>query len=194
MELPRPSDDSLSAAAGDSLSVHDMFPRFYSDLRRIAESELQRLPPGQTLQATALVHEVWLRLAQSGASRLDRGHFLALAARAIRQIVIDNARRKGARKRAGGRLRIELRDLAISTDVPADDLLALDEALDELSRHSNLAAQIVNLRYFAGASVEVVADLIGISKRTVEREWEYARAWLHARIYGSVGDAEPGVR
>ncbi|GMU84032.1 MAG: hypothetical protein AMXMBFR47_39020 [Planctomycetota bacterium] len=164
----------------------------YDELRRIARAEVRRLPAGQTLQATALVHEVWLRLAQhENLVCNDRAHFFALAAQAIRHIVIDSARRKAAFKRGGDRLRVELEHIAISTEVPADDLLTLDDALGELSKRSEQTAKIVNLRYFAGLTLDVIASLLGMSKRSVEREWEYARAWLHGRMHSadaSVGD------
>ncbi len=177
---------------GVSDAPQDLFPVVYDELRRIARAEVRRLPAGQTLQATALVHEVWLRLAQhENLVCNDRAHFFALAAQAIRHIVIDSARRKAAFKRGGDRLRVELEHIAISTEVPADDLITLDDALDELSKRSEQTAKIVNLRYFAGLTLDVIASLLGMSKRSVEREWEYARAWLHGRMHSadaSVGD------
>lgn len=171
----------------------DLFPVVYDELRRIARAEVRRLPAGQTLQATALVHEVWLRLAQHEHLVCnDQAHFFALAAQAIRHIVIDSARRKATLKRGGDRLRVELEHIAISTEVPADDLLTLDDALGELSKRSAQTAQIVNLRYFAGLTLDVIASLLGMSKRSVEREWEYARAWLHARMRSAGADAQAG--
>ncbi len=181
---PVPDDPSGSA--------RDLFSVVYEELHRIARAELRRLPAGQTLQATALVHEVWLRLSEHEGVCNDRAHFFALAARVIRHIVIDNARRKATLKRGGDRLRVEIEHLAISTEVPADDLLALDDALAELSTRSALTAQIVNLRYFAGLTVDVIATFLGLSKRNVEREWEYARAWLHTHMRGRGDDSPAG--
>lgn len=168
----------------------DMFPLVYAELRRLAQSELRRAPAGQTLQATALVHDVWLRLAErDGTLYENRAHFFAVAAKAIRQIVMDNARRKSALKRGGDLVRVELDRIAVSTDVPTADLMALDDALNELSKRNENATQIVNLRYFAGLTVDAIAELLRMSKRSVEREWEYARAWLLARIRASGAEA-----
>lgn len=176
------------ATAGDSRAAGELLPLVYEELRALAQAEMARLSPGQTLQATALVHEAWLRLSQSsGAHWESRAHFFAAAARAIRQIVIDQARRRAALKRGGDRVRVELDRVAIAVDAPSDDLLALDEALNELSRQNQRAAGIVDLRYFGGMTVDAVADLLGLSKRTVEREWEYARTWLFTRIRGQAG-------
>lgn len=194
MSAPKPDITNNHGTPHDaSRTPRDLFPVVYDELRRIARAEVRRLPPGQTLQATALVHEVWLRLAQhENLFCNDQAHFFSLAAQAIRHIVIDTARKKATLKRGGDRFRVELDRIAISTEVPADDLISLDDALGELSKWNAQTAQIVNLRYFAGLTLDVIASLLGMSKRTVEREWEYARAWLHERLSGSGADISIG--
>ncbi|MCK6484587.1 MAG: sigma-70 family RNA polymerase sigma factor [Phycisphaerae bacterium] len=172
-----------AATDGDAGAAAELLPLVYQELRALAQAEMARLAPGQTLQATALVHEAWLRLAQSsGANWKSRAHFFYAAAQAIRQIVIDQIRRRGALKRGGDLIRVNLDHVDVAVNAPSDDVLALDEALNDLARTDERAATIVTLRYFGGVTFDGVAELLGLSKRTVEREWEFARTWLYARI------------
>lgn len=155
-----------------------MVPEIYNELRRLAAAYLRRERPGQTLQATALVHEAYLRLAGAGRPWTDRKHFLGIAARSMRQILVDRARARGAHKRWGGMARVSLTESLVSG---ADDdamLPALDEALSRLEQLDPEQARIVELRYFAGLSVEEAAGALGMSPATLKRRWALARAWL----------------
>jgi RNA polymerase sigma factor (TIGR02999 family) len=165
---------------GDRKAAGELLPLVYGELRRLAQQKLAQERPGQTLQATALVHEAYLRLVDSEAiSRWDsRGHFFAAAAEAMRRILVDNARRKGAEKHGGRVARQELDDIDIAAPAPSQDLLALDEALLKLEAEHPLKAQLVKLRYFAGLSEEAAAQALGISRTTAHRHWRYARVWL----------------
>lgn len=161
----------------------DLVPQVYDELRRLARARLQRLAPGQTLQATALVHEAWLGLADQSTWN-GRGHFFGAAAQAMRDIVVDRVRAKGRQKRGGDRERVAFDEElpVIDTGVPTDDLIALDAALSELQREHPRPAEIVVRRYFAGQSnAEIAADL-ETSTRTIERGWRFARAWLAKRL------------
>lgn len=171
----------------------DLLPQVYDELRRLAEARMRRLAPGQTLQATALVHEAWLELRDQGTWN-GRGHFFGAAAQAMRDIVVDRARAKGRQKRGGDRERVAFdADLpVIETGVSGDDLLALDEALTDLQREHPRPAEIVLRRYFAGQSnAEIAADL-STSVRTVERGFRFARAWLAQRLGGTPPDLGDG--
>lgn len=159
-------------------------PRFdevYAELRRIAAARLAAEAPGQTLDATALVHEAYLRLAGAG-DFADRNHLLATAADVIRHILIDRARAKGRVKRGGGRTRLDLRREIAVHDLPPDDLLDLTDALDALAAEDPAKAELVILRFFGGLSVEEAAGALGVSRATADRHWAYARAWLHDRL------------
>jgi RNA polymerase sigma factor (TIGR02999 family) len=157
----------------------DLLPAVYDELRRLAAALTQRLRPGQTLQATALVHEAYLRLVgDQDPGWQGRRHFFGAAARAMRQILIEQARRKASHKHGGRGRRIELADGMAFIEPPADDLLALDEAIRKLQDHQPHLAEIVMLRYFTGLSVEETADVLGESVRTVYRDWRHARTWL----------------
>jgi RNA polymerase sigma factor (TIGR02999 family) len=176
-----------AAAAGNPKAAADLLPLVYGELRRLAADCLAREKPGQTLQATALVHEAYLRLvgADPAPAWSGRGHFFGAAARAMRQILVDAARRKGADKRGGGRGRLSLdaaAAVATPEGPPADDLLALDEALSRLAVEDPLKARLVELRYFAGLSVEDAAAALGISPATAKRHWVYARVWLYDEL------------
>lgn len=166
--------------AGDAAAESDLMPLVYDKLRRLAARELRKEPAGHTLQPTALVHEAWLQLVRSEAAPTWRhqGHFFAAAAQAMRRILVDHARRKQTFKRSGGRLRVPLEsdDAVVSTRRP--DLLALDDALSRLSEHRPDVAELVALRYFAGLTMKQAAAALGISPRTADRNWTYARAWL----------------
>ena len=167
---------------GDAQAATDLLPLVYEELRRMAAEKMAREKPGQTLDATALVHEAFVRLVGSDAqpSYRDRRHFFATAATAMRRILIDNARRKRAAKHGGRRQRVPLENVAAaSTD---DELLALNEALQKLATNDPIKAQLVELRYFAGLTGDQAAEVLGISASTADRHWTYARAWLQAEL------------
>ncbi len=179
--------------SGDRQAADELLVVVYNELRRLAGQLLARESPGQTLQATALVHEAYIRLVGSAEQRWEgRRHFFAAAAEAMRRILVENARRKRRLKRGGDRKRIDIdldaTDLAV--DGPSEDLIALDEALTKLSQKDRTKANLVKLRYFAGLTSEQAAELLGISRATAKRHWSYARAWLYREI--SIGD--PGSR
>jgi len=169
---------------GDPRAAEQLLPLVYDELRTLAAQRLAHEKPGQTLQATALVHEAYLRLVGPGdAQGWDgRGHFFAAAAEAMRRILVDNARRKRTAKHGGGRRRSELDDVEIVAEAPDEDLVALDEALTRLAAEDPAKADLVKLRYFAGLSIEEAARALGISPATAKRRWAYARAWLFRTI------------
>jgi RNA polymerase sigma factor (TIGR02999 family) len=172
----------------DPRAAEALLPLVYEELRRLARSRLARERPGHTLQATALVHEAYLRLLGGGASSWDhRGHFFAAAAEAMRRILIEHARTKAALKRGGGQIRHELEEELHPIDSPmsdVDDLLALDEALARFAREDPGKAELVKLLFFAGMSLAEAAEVLGISRATAHRQWTYARAWLRAGVEG----------
>jgi RNA polymerase sigma factor (TIGR02999 family) len=172
--------------AGEPLATADLFPLVYDALRRLAAHRLAHEAPGQTLEPTALVHEVYLRLAGGAGSGPweDRGHFFAAAAEAMRRILVDLARRKHAVKHGGGMTRRPLEDAVLLAFEPREDVLALDEALTRLAETDAAAAAVVELRYFGGLSLPEVAQVLGIAPRTADRYWAYARAWLHRAMNG----------
>ena len=164
---------------GDPAVAEQLLPLVYDELRRLAKQKLSQEKPGQTLQATALVHEAYLRLVGSDDQPWDsRGHFFCAAAEAMRRILVENARRKQTEKRGGGQRRYDLLESDAVTQPPDNDLLALDEALSRLSDEEPEMAELVKLRYFAGLNVEQAAQALGVSPRTVTRHWAFARAWL----------------
>jgi RNA polymerase sigma factor (TIGR02999 family) len=169
---------------GDASATDELLPLVYEELRLLAAQKLSQEPPGQTLQATALVHEAYLRLV--GAERQDwvsRGHFFKAAAEAMRRILIDNARRKKSLKHGGGRRPVDLDEsLAVDGDSLAEQILALDEALAKLATQDRTKADLVKLRYFAGLTIEQAAKALDISHATAERYWDYARSWLRVEI------------
>src|SRR5262245_11776229 len=183
-------NDILSTIArGEPQAAERLLPLVYDELRQLAARQLARESAGQTLQATALVHEAYLRLVSSPAGagadpyRWDtRGHFFAAAAEAMRRILVERARSKGRRKRGGGARRLELGELDLAVPPPDDDLLALDEALARLEEEDRTKAELVKLRFFAGLSVEQAAAALGISRATADRYWRFARAWLFHQI------------
>jgi RNA polymerase sigma factor (TIGR02999 family) len=157
----------------------DLLPAVYDELRRLAAALTQQLRPGQTLQATALVHEAYLRLVgDRDPGWQGRRHFYGAAARVMRQILIEQARRKGSHKHGGQGRRIELAEGMALVEPPADDLIALDEAIQKLQAHKPRLAELVMLRYYTGLSVEETAGVLGESERTVYRDWRHARTWL----------------
>jgi RNA polymerase sigma factor (TIGR02999 family) len=169
---------------GDPHAAAQLLPLVYDELRQLAAAKLAQEKPGQTLDATALVHEAYLRLLGPAQPRLyqDRGHFFAAAAAAMRCILIDSARRKQAAKRGGGMQRHQLESLPAPE--PEDELLALDEALRKLAAIDPIKARLVELRYFAGLTGEQAAQVLGISPATADRYWAYARSWLQAEVRG----------
>jgi RNA polymerase sigma factor (TIGR02999 family) len=171
---------------GDPRSADQLLPLVYDELRKLAAQRLAQEKPGQTLQATALVHEAYLRLVDVDEAQNwnSRGHFFGAAAEAMRRILVDNARRKRARKRGAGRERQHLDAVDIAAPETPDDLLALDEALSQLAVADAQAAALVKLRYFAGLTVKQAAELLGISPRSADFLWTYARAWLLQKIQG----------
>jgi RNA polymerase sigma factor (TIGR02999 family) len=168
---------------GDVAALDQLVPLVHAELRRVARSHIRREDPGHTLQATALVHEVYLRLV--GLDRMtinDRTHFFAVAATLMRQILVDHARRKRAAKRGGAVTMMGLDEVSPVSQTSIVDVLALDQALDALSSRDARQCRVVELRFFAGLSIDETAEAIGVSTATVEREWTMARAWLHRRL------------
>jgi RNA polymerase sigma factor (TIGR02999 family) len=179
---------------GDQQAAEQLLPLVYDELRKLAADKMAQERPGQTLQATALVHEAYLRLVdREQVQRWDsRGHFFVAAAEAMRRILVEKARHKGRRKRGGDHKRVDLADLEIQTQGPTDDVLALDEALTQLAQKHSQKAELVKLRYFARLTVDEAAQALGISATTAERYWTYARAWLFRQL-AQDGEAEPGA-
>ena len=177
---------------GDPRAAERLLPLVYDELRRLAAHKMAREARGQTLEATALVHEAYLRLVDTDQVQQwnSRGHFFAAAAEAMRRILVDRARRKRSPKHGGDRRRIDLDESVSCVPEPADDLLCLDEALDQLAREDPVKAELVKLRYFAGLSVQDAADALGISRATADRYWAYAKVWLYCAISGP---GEPGA-
>jgi RNA polymerase sigma factor (TIGR02999 family) len=171
---------------GDPQAASQLLPLVYDELRQLAAQRLAHETPGQTLQPTALVHEAYLRLVGDGDDQHweGRGHFFAAAAEAMRRILVERARQRASLKRGGDRDRVDVADDLLATPEPREDLLALDEALDRLAAADAQAAKLVQLRYFAGLSLPEVAQFLGISPRTADRLWAFARAWLHQEIEG----------
>ena len=178
-------------ARGDAKATDELLPLVYEELRLLAARKLSKEHPGQTLQATALVHEAYLRLVGDGAESWNsRGHFFAAAAEAMRRILVENARRKKSLKGGGDLHRVDLKDGDITIENSPDDLLALDEALSGLGKEDPITAEVVKLRYFAGLSLAQIARLLKISDRTAARYWAYGRVWLLREITGSAGSEE----
>jgi RNA polymerase sigma factor (TIGR02999 family) len=172
-----------AAQAGDRQAAAELLPLVYDELRKLAAQKLAYQTPGQTLQPTALVHEAYLRIADdSNVTWEGRQHFFFAAARAMRDILVEQARRKAGPKRGGGRHRQELDEACAVLTPPSDDVLAIHEALVELEEHDPLKAQIVLLRYFTGLTMEETAAILGLALRTLERHWRYIRAWLMERL------------
>jgi RNA polymerase sigma factor (TIGR02999 family) len=174
---------------GDPSAAAQLLPLVYDELRKLAAERMAQEKPGQTLQATALVHEAYLRLVDTQKAQHwnSRGHFFAAAAEAMRRILVERARKRRRLKRGGDRQRLNLDALQLSVPEAADELLALDEALAELARKHPDKAELVKLRYFAGLTVAEAAQALGISTSTADRHWTYARAWLYRRIVGDAG-------
>jgi len=170
---------------GDAKATDELLPLVYEELRLLAAQKLSHEAPGQTLQATALVHEAYLRLiGDEPQSWNSRGHFFAAAAEAMRRILVENARQKRGLKYGGRRQRVDLDDIVVgeTNEHVADDLILLDEALAKFAKTDRLKADLVKLRYFAGLTIQQAAQALNISHATAERHWDYARSWLHTEI------------
>jgi RNA polymerase sigma factor (TIGR02999 family) len=184
---------SVPAAAGGRArpTADELLPQVYEELRQLASAKLAREQPGQTLQPTALVHEAWLRL--SGSTHQDwegRTHFFAAAAESMRRILVENARRKRRLKHGGGGEHVSLDEREVASPLPDEDLLALDEALNQLAELDPEAASLVNLRFFTGLTQAQAAEQLGISRSSADRTWVFARAWLFERVRPSPGPGE----
>jgi RNA polymerase sigma factor (TIGR02999 family) len=174
---------------GDAHAADQLLPLVHDELRRMAAQQLAQEQPGQTLQPTALVHEAYLRLVAGGEASAPRepswegrGHFFAAAAEAMRRILVDRARRRKRRKHGGDRRRVDLEAHDLSVEPPADEILALDEALTRLAQEDPEAARVVQFHFFAGLSIEQSAEALGVSRATAYRQWAYARAWLRCAL------------
>jgi RNA polymerase sigma factor (TIGR02999 family) len=184
-------------ARGEPQAAQRLLPLVYDELRKLAAAKLAQEKPGQTLQATALVHEAYLRLVASAdtpptaneQSWDNRGHFFAAAAEAMRRILVESARRKKRVKHGGQLRRVDLEERDAPVQRPLDDILALDQALTQLAEEDPVAAQVVQLHFFAGLSIEQAAETLGISRPTAYRQWAYARAWLRCAIGGDEAPA-----
>jgi RNA polymerase sigma factor (TIGR02999 family) len=172
-----------AAQDGDQDAAARLLPLVYDELRKLAQSRMARLPPGQTMQPTALVHEAYLRLLGKADLRLEsQRHFFFAAARAMRDILVEQARSKAGSKRGGDRRRVELQDTPTADGLAAGEVLAVHEALAELEEEDPLKGQIVQLRYFTGMTMEETARVLGMSERTLHRHWRFIKAWLRSRL------------
>lgn len=172
-----------AVSRGEAKAANELLSLVYEELRRLAAVKMASEAPGQTLQATALVHEAWLRLTNDEKRQWnDRTHFFAAAAEAMRRILVDNARRKRAERHGGGQQRVEMSDIASAVSESDDKVLAVNEALEKFAALDPQKAEVVKLRYFVGMTIEQAADALGISERTAKRYWTFARAWLHEEI------------
>ncbi len=168
---------------GDAKATDELLPLVYEELRILAAQKLSHESPGQTLQATALVHEAYLRLVGSEPQTWENhGHFFAAAAEAMRRILVENARRKGRQKRGGEHKRIELHEVCLASDASPDGLIALDEALSRLAAKDPEGARLIELMSFGGLTLEQSAEVLGVSSRMAYRHWAFARAWLYATL------------
>jgi RNA polymerase sigma factor (TIGR02999 family) len=169
--------------AGDKRAAEELLPLVYDELRRLAAARMARESPGQTLQATALVHEAWLRLTGSNSVQWNgRGHFFGAAAEAMRRILLERARKKGRVRHGGNLQRLDLEQVTVATQDSDEIILAVHDALEKLAVESPQKAEIVKLRYFGGLEHAEIAEVLGISEPTVRRHWAYARSWLYAEL------------
>jgi RNA polymerase sigma factor (TIGR02999 family) len=177
-----------SITGGDAKAANDLLPLVYEELRKLAAAKMANESPNQTLQPTALVHEAWLRLIGNENIKWDgRAHFFGAAAEAMRRILIDNARRKHARRHGGGQQRLDIADVEIASPAKDEELLATDDALEKFAALDKPKAELVKLRYFAGLTIEESAQILGISSPTAKRWWAYSRAWLFQQIQDGAG-------
>jgi RNA polymerase sigma factor (TIGR02999 family) len=195
--VPNPPAGEVTAllrkvGAGNQAAFDALFPLVYAELRRVAAREMRSERQGRTLQTTALVHEAYLRLLKDASLSFEsRAHFLGIAARAMREILIERSRARAARKRGGQAVRVTLDDLVVRTPEPSIDVLALDEALQRLAKLDQRHARVVELRYFGGLSVQETAAAMALSPATVKRAWTLARAWLFRELAGSAASGSP---
>jgi RNA polymerase sigma factor (TIGR02999 family) len=173
-----------ASRAGDPAAFSRAFETAYGELRRLAHAQLRRLRPGQTLTTTSLVHEAFVKLVRDPVAPVDRVHFLSLAARAMRQILVDYARQRGSLKRGGGVRPETLDDDALAVATVADEMLAVDRALERLASLDERLATVVEWRFFGGMTEDEVADALGMTARTVRRDWQKARAFLFRELHG----------
>jgi len=172
-----------SMQQGKSQAADELLPLVYEELRRIAAHKMSQEPPNHTLQPTALLHEAWLRMVGDGNEHFaGRGHFFAVAAEAMRRILVESARRRRSLKRGAGAPREELNESHLVQSAPSDEALAVDDALDLLANEDPIAADLVKLRYFVGMTMDEAATALGLPQRSAERLWAYARAWLRRKI------------
>jgi len=168
---------------GDPRAADQLLPIVYEELRRLGRSLMRKTPPGNTLQPTALVHEAYIRLVgNEDPGWNSRGHFFAAAAQAMRQILVEQARRKSRRRHGGGQKRVDADGMDLPIEPPSDDILALDEALERLQTRDKRKADVVMLRHFAGLTSDQTAKMLGISKRSADRDWYFARAFLYTQL------------
>jgi RNA polymerase sigma factor (TIGR02999 family) len=168
---------------GNAEATEELLPLVYEELRLLAAQKMSHEPPGQTLQATALVHEAYLRLVGAEAQNWDsRGHFFAAAAEAMRRILVDKARLKQSMRHGGKHKKINLSDVFLAIDDPKDDILAVNEALDKLANEDPKLAEVIKLRYFGGLTLDQIAAIMGIGRRTADRYWALGRAWIYQEI------------
>ncbi len=183
-----------AAAEGDLEAASKLLPLVYDELRRLARARMANLAPGQTLQPTALVHEAYLRvIGTADPGWKGRGHFFGSAAQAMRDIIVEEARRKASLKRGGDRKRVDVDDADTAIQPPSEDVLTVDETLKRLEADDPRKGQIVNLRYFVGLTTEETAAVLGVSTTTVERDWRYIRAWLRRRLADRGKDLHDGI-
>jgi RNA polymerase sigma factor (TIGR02999 family) len=174
-----------SMESGDARAAEELLPLVYGELRKLAASKMAHETPNQTLQPTALVHEAWLRLTGNENVKWNgRADFFGAAAEAMRRILIDNARRKSAKRHGGGQQRVDVEEIDIAAPAKDEELLAINDALEELAKIDRQKAELVKLRYFVGLTNEESAEILGISAPTARRWWNYARAWLYQKIQG----------
>jgi RNA polymerase sigma factor (TIGR02999 family) len=168
---------------GEAKAAEELLPLVYDELRKLAAVKMAQQPPGHTLQATALVHEAWLRIVGSGKQQWEhRRHFFAAAAEAMRHVLIDRARRRQCRRHGGGWEKVPLEEVEVGAPADQETLLALNEALGQFEKLDPVRAEVVKLRFFVGLSERETAELLGFSERTIQRHWAYAQAWLFERL------------
>jgi len=171
------------AQKGDPNAAAELLPLVYDELRGLAAAKMARERPDQTLQPTALVHEAWLRLVGNENQQWNgRAHFFGAAAEAMRRILVENARRKGAARHGGGQVRFDIQEIEVASAPKDDELLAVSDALEKLGVHNRQMAELVKLRYFVGLTTEEAAEVLGISIRTADRWWNYSRLWMYQEI------------
>lgn len=184
MSDPQSQITQILAEIGDGRqSAEELLPLVYDELRSLARSRMAREIPGQTLQATALVHEAYLRLIGNADPGWNgRGHFFGAAAIAMRRILVEQARRKGRLRHGGGQQRLDIADAGVAVEPPGDDVLAVDHAVRRLEQQDPRKGRIINLRYFAGLTAKETAEVLGLSVGTIEREWRFIKTWLQVEL------------